>query len=289
MRSVPGTCWNVYVQPPAGGAGRSLAVTSRDGHAHTPLPWRPSRAQAAFRERERRAAMMARRHKRLLLACGGSLGLCCALAAALATGLPLWVDGTVLCRTGAELVNATGAELEKFVGRLAYGLFHGERVKTCGLGGRTSRFSVFPELLDAVPAGLHVTIIFFCGALVVFSSVASGFFFFNAFGRPYETLHGPMGLYLWTSVCCLCSFLVLILFVSEVKVHRLSERIANFNEVAFVFQTYGERYDVSFWLFLLVFLLQGVNVALVRLAGMQFPFQGTKDLDLNGGAADLMY
>ncbi|XP_061733792.1 clarin-1 isoform X2 [Nerophis ophidion] len=212
--------------------------------------------------------MTARRHKRLLLACGGSLGLCCALAAAVATGLPLWVDGTVLCRTGAELVNATGAELDKFVGRLAYGLFHGERVKTCGLGGRTSRFSVFSELLDAVPAGLHVTIIFFCGALVVFSSVASGFFFFNAFGRPYETLHGPMGLYLWTAVCCLCSFLVLILFVSE---------------------TYGERYDVSFWLFLLVFLLQGVNVALVRLAGMQFPFQGTKNLDLNGGAADLMY
>ncbi|XP_054650956.1 clarin-1 isoform X2 [Dunckerocampus dactyliophorus] len=210
---------------------------------------------------------MARRHKRLLMTCGGALGLCCALAAAVATGLPLWIDGTVLCRTGAELVNATGAELDKFVGRLAYGLFHGERVKTCGLGGRTSRFS----------------------ALIVFSSVASGFFFFNAFGRPYETLHGPLGLYLWTSICCLCSFLVLILFVSEVKVHRLSERIANFKEVAFVFQTYHERYDISFWLFLLVFFLQGVNVALIRLAGMQFPFQGTKDLDLSGGAADLMY
>ncbi|XP_054650955.1 clarin-1 isoform X1 [Dunckerocampus dactyliophorus] len=232
---------------------------------------------------------MARRHKRLLMTCGGALGLCCALAAAVATGLPLWIDGTVLCRTGAELVNATGAELDKFVGRLAYGLFHGERVKTCGLGGRTSRFSVFSELLDAVPAGLHVTIVFFCAALIVFSSVASGFFFFNAFGRPYETLHGPLGLYLWTSICCLCSFLVLILFVSEVKVHRLSERIANFKEVAFVFQTYHERYDISFWLFLLVFFLQGVNVALIRLAGMQFPFQGTKDLDLSGGAADLMY
>lgn len=55
-------------------------------------------------------------------------------------------------------------------------------------------------MLSAIPAGLHVTVIFFCGAVILFSSVATGFFFFNAFGRPYETLQGPMGLYLWTSI-----------------------------------------------------------------------------------------
>lgn len=65
-----------------------------------------------------------------------------------------------------------------------------------------SPLPVFPDLLSAVPAGLHVTVIFFCGAVILFSSVACGFFFFNAFGRPYETLHGPMGLYLWTSISC---------------------------------------------------------------------------------------
>lgn len=61
---------------------------------------------------------------------------------------------------------------------------------------------VFPDLLSAIPTGLHVTVIFFCGAVVLFSSVATGFFFFNAFGRPYETLRGPMGLYLWTFITC---------------------------------------------------------------------------------------
>lgn len=65
-----------------------------------------------------------------------------------------------------------------------------------------SPLPVFPDLLSAVPAGLHVTVIFFCGAVILFSSVACGFFFFNAFGRPYETLHGPVGLYLWTSISC---------------------------------------------------------------------------------------
>lgn len=81
----------------------------------------------------------------------------------------------------------------------------------------------------------------------------------------------------------------MILFASEVKLHHLSERIANFNEVNFVFQTYRESYDRSFWLFFLIFLLHGLNILLIRLAGIQFPFQDTKELDLSGGAADLMY
>ncbi|XP_042269653.1 clarin-1 [Thunnus albacares] len=232
---------------------------------------------------------MPNRQKQLLFSVSGLFGFSCALTAAVATGLPFWLNGTVLCRTGAELVNATGPELDKFLGGLSYGLFHGERVKQCGLGGRPSRFSFFPDLLSAIPAGLHVTVIFFCGVVILFSSVATGFFFFNAFGRPYETLQGPMGLYLWTVICCLCSCLVMILFASEVKLHHLSERIANFNEMTFVFQTYSERYDRSFWLFFLVFLLHGLNILLIRLAGVQFPFQETKESDLSGGAADLMY
>ncbi|KAK2846449.1 hypothetical protein Q5P01_009448 [Channa striata] len=171
---------------------------------------------------------MPSRKKQLIFSVSGIFGFSCALTAAVATGLPFWVNGTVLCRTGADLTNATAAELDKFLGGLSYGLFGGERVKQCGLGGRPSRFSVFPDLLTAIPAGLHVSIIFFCGVVIIFSSVASGFFFFNAFGRPYETLQGPLGLYLWTSICCLCSCLVMILFGAEVKLHHLSERISNF-------------------------------------------------------------
>ncbi|XP_026228103.1 clarin-1-like [Anabas testudineus] len=148
---------------------------------------------------------------------------------------------------------------------------------------------VFPDLLNAIPAGLHVCIISFCGGVILFSSVASGFFFFNAFGRPFETLQGPMGLYLWTFISCMCSCMVMILFASEVKLHHLSERIANFNEVNFVFQTHSEHYDRCFWLFMLVFLLHGLNILLIRLAGIQFPFQETKEAELSGGAADLMY
>lgn len=92
---------------------------------------------------------MPSRQKQLLFSIAGLFGFSCALTAAVATGLPFWLNGTVLCRTGAELVNATGAELDKFLGELSYGLFHGQRVKQCGLGGRASRFSC--ECLMAHP------------------------------------------------------------------------------------------------------------------------------------------
>lgn len=87
----------------------------------------------------------------------------------------------------------------------------------------------------------------------------------------------------------MCSFLVVVLFASEVKIERLSERIANFEEVTFVFRTHGERFDVCFWSLLVVFFLHALNVAVIRLAGMNFPVLWGKDSDPSGGAADLMY
>ncbi|XP_056140077.1 clarin-1 [Lampris incognitus] len=229
------------------------------------------------------------RQKSVVFCVAGVVSFSCVLTAAVAVGLPFWVRGTVLCQTGAELVNASGPELDKFLGNVRYGLFGGERVKQCGLGGRNLNFYFFPDLVDAIPAGLHVTVLFFCGVLIVFSSVASGFFFFNAFGKPYETLHGPMGLYLWNLICCVCSCMVMVLFASEVKLRRLSDRIANFKETTFLFRTHTECYDSCFWLFFLIFFLHGLNILLIRLTGIQFPFREAKESDLNSGAADLMY
>lgn len=63
-------------------------------------------------------------------------------------------------------------------------------------------FSVFPDLLRVIPASIHVSVILFCSVLIVFALVAAGFFMLNAFGSPYETLHGPVGLYLWSFISC---------------------------------------------------------------------------------------
>ncbi|KAK5600862.1 hypothetical protein CRENBAI_008505 [Crenichthys baileyi] len=190
-----GSCVFQAVGSPSKDGSETFGLFGPDGVPPTRGPGSLTRTPLLF------SSIMPNRQKQVLFCSAGLLSLCCALSAAVITGLPFWLRGAVLCRTGAELVNATGAELDQFLGELSYGLFHGERVKQCGLGGRPSRFSFFPDLLSGIPAGLHVIIILFCSVEVLFSSVASGFFFFNTFGRPYETLQGPMGLYLWTCIC----------------------------------------------------------------------------------------
>ncbi|KAF3827231.1 hypothetical protein GH733_002717 [Mirounga leonina] len=84
-------------------------------------------------------------------------------------------------------------ELDKFMGEMQYGLFHGEGVRQCGLGARPFRFS---HLLQAIPVSIHVNVILFSTILVVLTMVGTAFFMYNAFGKPFETLHGPLGLYL---------------------------------------------------------------------------------------------
>ena len=90
-------------------------------------------------------------------------------------------------------------------------------------------------------------------------------------------------------VCAgVCSCLVMILFAAEVKLQHLSSRIANFNEV-FDYQTHSETYDVSYWLFLLVFFIHALNFLLIRVAGIDFPFRENKESEVTTGAADLLY
>lgn len=84
---------------------------------------------------------MPAQQKKIIFCVAGVLSFACALGTAAAVGTQLWVTGTVLCQTGALLVNATGQELDKFIGKIQYGLFSGERVRQCGLGGRPSQFS----------------------------------------------------------------------------------------------------------------------------------------------------
>ncbi|KAF7700144.1 hypothetical protein HF521_003102 [Silurus meridionalis] len=92
--------------------------------------------------------MMPSTQKKVLFSLAGTLSFACALIVAAAMGGRNWVKATVLCKTGAQLVNATGSELDKFIGQLNYGLFHGQRLKQCGLGGRPFSFSFFPDLVD---------------------------------------------------------------------------------------------------------------------------------------------
>ncbi|XP_022438206.1 clarin-1 isoform X2 [Delphinapterus leucas] len=246
---------------------------------------------------------MPSQQKKVIFCMAGMLSFVCALGAVAALGTPLWIKATFFCKTGALLVNASGQELDKFMGEMQYGLFHGEGVRQCGLGARPFRFSFFPDLLKAIPVSIHVNVILFSTILIVLTLVGTAFFMYNAFGKPFETLHGPLGLYLlsfisaalWlpaptrTQVQGSCGCLVMILFASEVKIHRLSEKIANYKEGTYAYKTQSEKYTTSFWVVFICFFVHFLNGLLIRFAGFQFPFAKSKDTETTNVAADLMY
>ena len=52
---------------------------------------------------------------------------------------------------------------------------------------------------------LWVCTIVFLSLSIVMGLVTIGFSVFNVFGRPIETITGPMGLYLWNGLSCECT------------------------------------------------------------------------------------
>lgn len=86
-----------------------------------------------------------------------------------------------------------------------------------------------------------------------------------------------------------CGCLVMILFASEVKLHHLSEKIANYKEGTYAYKTQSEKYTTSFWVVFICFFVHFLNGLLIRFAGFQFPFAKSKDTETTNVAADLMY
>nr|XP_004655966.2 clarin-1 isoform X1 [Jaculus jaculus] len=232
---------------------------------------------------------MPSQQKKVIFCTAGALSFLCALGVVTAMGTPLWVKATILCKTGALLVNASGQELDKFTGEVQYGLFHGEGTRQCGLGARPFQFSFFPDLLKAIPVSIHVNTILFSVILIILTMAGTAFFLCSAFGKPLEVPHGPLGLYLLSFISGSCGCLVMALFASEVKIHHLSEKIANFQERTHAYKTQNENYTTSFWVVFICFFVHFLNGLLIRLAGFQFPFAKSKDTETANVAADLMY
>ncbi|KAK9399018.1 CLRN2: Clarin-2 [Crotalus adamanteus] len=204
-------------------------------------------------------------------------------------GSQKWMTGKILCKTGAELVNATDPELIKFMGEIYYGLFEGRKMRQCGLGGRPSRFKMFPHLVKKVNMMLHVTIILSLSMAFSFALVSCGFCFLNLLKVPFRAIQGPAGVALWNLVAGGCTMLAVTAFVSAVKLHQLTERIANFRENGFQFLILEEKYMPSFWLCVASATIHGLNLVIVALSAIHFPTLKTKTEEANVTAEDIMY
>ncbi|XP_043918125.1 clarin-2 [Protopterus annectens] len=227
--------------------------------------------------------------KKTLFSLASIISFTSALLLFVALATQKWMSGKILCITGAELVNASNPELVKFLGDIQYGLFHGSKVRRCGLGMRQSKFSIFPQLVKKLNAALHVMIILFLCVAIVFALVSFGFCIYNAVKVPYRSVRGPKGIHLWNIVAGLFVVLAVVSFIAAVKKHHLTERIANFSESAFQYLILEEQYRSSFWLCVASAAAHALNLLVVAITSIDFPEFKPKTEEVTVTAEDLMY
>ncbi|MGH0135401.1 UNVERIFIED_CONTAM: hypothetical protein FKN15_016945 [Acipenser sinensis] len=205
--------------------------------------------------------------KKTLFSLASILSTASAVLLVVALATQKWVTGKILCKTGADLVNASDPELVKFIGDIYYGMFQGGKNRQCGLGNRHSHIYIFPHLVKKLNSALHMIIILFLFIAIAFSLVSLVFCIYNARKIPYQSIKGPAGLF---------GVFGIISFITALKLHRLTERVANFPENVFQFVTLEEHYGFSFWLCVASAAAHGANFLIVAITGIHFPKVKTK-------------
>uniref|UniRef100_A0A7M4E9Z7 Clarin 2 n=1 Tax=Crocodylus porosus TaxID=8502 RepID=A0A7M4E9Z7_CROPO len=153
---------------------------------------------------------------------------------------------------------------------------------------RVQRDTVFPHLVKKLNTGLHVMIIIFLCVAISFALISFGFCILNIIQVPYRAIKGPAGICLWNLLAGGFTALAVASFIAAVKLHHLTERIANFQE-NFQFVVLEEQYEGSFWLCVASATAHGVNLLLIALSAIHFPEFKTKTEEANVTAEDIMY
>lgn len=151
---------------------------------------------------------------------------------------------------------------------LTYGLFRGQSTQELrgDLAEGDKDFEVLGTLDQSSPKTLHSVVIAFLALSLPASLLSAGFTFYNSISNPYQTFLGPLGVYTWSGLSASLTFLASVLFVGNVQSNGLSEELARalypLHPTA-ARQEEAHRYGYSFWLTLLVLLLDGATVVIV--------------------------
>lgn len=78
-------------------------------------------------------------------------------------------------------------------------------------------------------------------------------------------------------------------FMAAVKLHHLTERIANFQENVFRFVILEEHFEDCFWICVASATAHAVNLLLIAVSEIHFPKIKTKTEEVNVTAEDIMY
>ncbi|CAI9178274.1 unnamed protein product [Rangifer tarandus platyrhynchus] len=151
---------------------------------------------------------------------------------------------------------------------ITYGLLRGKSIQELnhGLAESDKNFEVLGILNNSSAKTLHSVVLVFL-ALGLFSSLLSaGFTFYNSVSNPYQTFLGPMGVYTWSGLSASFTFITMVLFVGNTQSNHLSEELAQRLYPLYPASTQqgtSHAYGYSFWLTLLVILLNAVTAVIV--------------------------
>nr|KAG5709430.1 hypothetical protein BaRGS_029279 [Batillaria attramentaria] len=130
---------------------------------------------------------------------------------------------------------------------------------------------------------LWLSVLIALSLAIVMGLVTVGFSIFNVFGRPIETITGPMGLYVWNALALFFTVLTLALFGALFGT-QLAKNFMMFEDVMIGWKSEG-RTDLAYSFYLVVgaagaFLL---NFILLCLSGQEmacsYSRSGEKEID----------
>ncbi|KAB0406759.1 hypothetical protein E2I00_018141, partial [Balaenoptera physalus] len=149
---------------------------------------------------------------------------------------------------------------------ITYGLFRGKSIQELNHGLAESDKNFEGTLNNSSPKTLHLVVILFLVLSLLTSLLSSGFTFYNTISNPYQTFLGPMGVYTWSGLSASFVFITMVLFVGNTQSNHLSEELAQRLYPLYPAATHrgaSHSYGYSFWLSLLVILLNAVTVVII--------------------------
>lgn len=148
---------------------------------------------------------------------------------------------------------------------ISYGLFRGISSQDLseGLQDLDKNFEVLRILDSSSQKSLHSVAIVFLVLSLVASLLSSVFTFYNSISNPYQTFLGPVGVYTWNGLSACFVFLTMVLFVGNTESNHLSEELSRRLYPETINERTTHSYGYSFWLILLVILLNIATVVII--------------------------
>ncbi|XP_013783839.1 clarin-2-like [Limulus polyphemus] len=196
---------------------------------------------------------------------------CCTSLAFLAASFATqsWIEAEPI-RTGFNL-NSTSLEGDdkKFVGKINFGLFKGEKILDYGFGPRKSQIWIKTELQEnptLMKFGLWLFTIICVALSMLFGLVGAVFAVINTVIVPVELITGMMGLYLWNCIGAITSLAAILSWVAQYYL-KLQKNVMTEEEIRVQWTSEGQaRFGSSFWFVIVALILYILNVFIIKLA-----------------------